>query len=102
MVLGPVLVGVRMLVVGMPRVFRVVVLVDMVLGSAGHVVMSLPVRVDMRMLVARMLRVVRMLVLVVLGRCLLHDLALLSAGVGRLAQENASHASIYACTRIGR
>lgn len=78
-VLRPMLVAVRMMVVGMPRVLRVVVLVDMVLGSACHVVMALPVRVDMRVLVACVLGVLRMPVLMlgVLGGHLVHDLALL-------------------------
>lgn len=48
---GPVLVGVGMLVVGVPGVLRVAVFVGVVLGGADAVVVSLAVRVCMGMTV---------------------------------------------------
>lgn len=58
-VLGTVLVGMRMLVIGVFRIFRVPVLVGVVLGSAGSLVVPVAMLVRMGVLVSDVLGVVR-------------------------------------------
>lgn len=63
--LGAMLVGVRMLVLGVIGVFGVSMLVVVVLGTSGAFVVSLAVRVGVRVLVLGVVRVLGVVVLVV-------------------------------------
>jgi DNA-binding transcriptional ArsR family regulator len=70
-----VLVGVRMLVVGVLWVFGMLMLVDVMLGDPGRIVMSVAVLVGVRMLMAYVFGVVGVAVFVhgVLGSCFGHN-----------------------------
>ena len=72
--LGAMLVGVRMLVLGVIGVFGVSMLVVVVLGTSGAFVVSLAVRVGVRVLVTGVVGIfgVTVLVLGVLRRALTH------------------------------